>query len=201
MASKADICNMALRHLGQSKEIANVETERTLEAGACRRFYEMARNGVLRDYDWPFARVQVELGLIEEDPTEEWGYSYRYPVECEKFLRILSGSRNDDEDSRVKFEIRGDAAGRLIYTDVEEAVGEYIERVSSTARFPADFAMALSYRLAALIAPSITAGDPFGLIQRVNALYTLEVSKARANARNEEQQDLPPDDPLTRSRE
>ena len=59
--------------------------------------------------------------------------------------------------------------------------------------FPPDFVMALSYRLAMYMATRLTGGDPFKLKQDCAASYDAEITKAKANAFNEEQmpQELP----------
>src|SRR5688572_11149621 len=111
MASETEIANLALSHLGVGKEIANLETERSQEAVACRRFYDTARDATLRDFSWPFATKIAVLGLIEADPNDEWDYSYRYPSDCLQLRRILSGVRNDTRDSRVPFKLAHDDSG------------------------------------------------------------------------------------------
>ena len=47
MASSTEIANLALSHLGNGTEIADLETERSSEASACRRFYDVALAQVL----------------------------------------------------------------------------------------------------------------------------------------------------------
>ena len=91
MASKTEIGNLALSHIGIGKEVANIETEQSAEASALRRVYDTALRKTLRDFNWPFARVIADLGLIEEDPTDEWDFSYRVPSDCVSFRRIPSG--------------------------------------------------------------------------------------------------------------
>lgn len=82
MSSSTEISNMALSHLAISREIAALDTERSQEAQACRRFYETVRKTVLRDYPWPFATKFATLALVEDDPNSEWDFSYRYPSDC-----------------------------------------------------------------------------------------------------------------------
>jgi len=200
MASSTEICNLALSHIGVGKEIANLETEKSEEAAACRRFYDTARDEVLRDFTWPFATVMATLGLIEEDPNDEWSYSYRYPSDCLMFRRILSGQRTDTRDTRVPYKIAQDSSGTLIFTDQENAECEYTIREDDPLRYPPDFVLAFSFLLASYIAPRLTGGDPFKLGQRALQLYALQISKAQANAKNEEQPDIEPDSEFTRAR-
>lgn len=190
MASSTEICNLALSHLGNTKRIANLDTEQSQEASLFRVFYETTRDLVLNEYEWPFATKMAALALIEEEPNDEWTYSYRYPSDCLKFMRILSGNRADTNSSRVPYKISHDASGKIVYSDYEEAECEYIASITDTSYFSPDFIMALSFRLAAYAAPSLTGGDPFKLGERAMKMYQLELSKAAANAFNEEQPDI-----------
>jgi hypothetical protein len=178
MSSETEISNIAISHLGISKEIANLDTEASTEAKACRRFYDICRDTVLRDFNWPFATKSVALGLVGEDPTTEWQYSYRYPSDCIKLRRIFSGTRTDTNSS-----------GRLIYTDEQNAVIEYTEKVTDPTHYPPDFILAQSYRLAFMIAPRVSKGDPFKLGPAAYQMYLKMVGEAQANSWNEEQID------------
>jgi hypothetical protein len=201
MASSTEICNLALSHLGVGKEIANLETEQSQEASACRRFYELARSMTLRDHHWPFATRYADLALVEEDPNSEWDFSYRYPTGCLKIRKILSGKRNDSYQSRVPYSIAQDSAGRLIFTDWPTAEITYTFDEVDPDRYTSDFIMALSFRLAHFIAPRLTGGDPYGLGKRALDLYAYEISVAAANAFNEEQADQEVLPEIIRSRE
>lgn len=193
MASKVSIINIALSHLGISKEIANLETEKSSEASAARRFYNVALEVTLRDFPWPFATRFAPLALIETSPNNEWGYSYRYPTDCLSIKRILSGIRNDTIQSRVPYRIVSDISGLLIYTDQESAEIEYILRATNPQFYSSDFIMAFSYYLGHLMAPRITGGDQFKLGDKALQLYLLEISRAVSRATNEEQAEEPPD--------
>ena len=187
MASDTEICNLALSHLGIGKEIASLETEKSQEAASCRRFYTTALDATLRDYPWAFATKIATLALVEEEPNDEWLYSYRYPTDCLFIKRILSGLKEDTRQSRVVYRVLSDSAGKLIYTNYENADMEYTYRVTDSNIYPSDFTLALSFRLAYYIAPQITAGDPFKLRSEVMQAYMLELGKARSNNNNEEQ--------------
>lgn len=192
---------MALSHLGSGKEIADLENESSDEASAMRRFYDEARDKVLRDFNWPFATKVAELTLVESNPTTEWNYSYRYPTDCVNIRRILSGARTDNRQTRAPYKIGKDVSGRLIFTDEAEASVEYTERVEAVEIYPSDFVIAFSYLLAMFTAPRVTGGDPFGLGQKSAQLYLQELSNARANSLNEEQPDQSTESELFRARD
>lgn len=201
MASKIGICNMALSHLGISKEIAIFDTEKSEEAGACRRYYDEALYRTLRDFHWPFATKIDALALVGTDPNTEWSYSYRCPTDCIDVRRILSGDRNDTRQSRVPFRIAQDIAGLLIFTDTTEAEMEYTIKAENPLYYPSDFIMAFSFYLAFLIAPRITGGDQFKLGDRALKLYVGELMMTKKKALNEAQIDEEPASEFIRVRD
>lgn len=201
MASKTEICNIALSHLNIGKEIANVDTEQSQEASACRRFFETSRDATLRDFSWPFATRFATLALVEDAPTVEWEFSYRYPSDCLKIRRIVSGYRNDNRQQRVEYKISSDDSGTLVFCNVEDPDVEYTALIDNPGLWPSDFVMAFSFRLASYIAPRLTSGDPFGLADKCLKMYAFELSKAQANGVNEEQVAQDPEAEIIRSRE
>lgn len=193
MGTNTQILNMALSHIGVGKEVASIKTEKSEEAAAGRRFFNIARDVVLRDFHWPFTTVIEVLALIESDPNSEWAYSYKYPVDCLCMRRILSGIRNDDRNTEVTYKLAHNTSGVIIYTDEPTAFVEYTGRSEDPQIYPPDFTMALSYYLASLLAPRLTGGDPFDLKTKAEKMYRIELSKAAANAFNEEKVEDPPD--------
>lgn len=200
--SDASLCNMALNHLGVTAVIANVTSDTTGEAKACRLFFENARDEALGDFPWPWATVPADLALVEEDPSEEWGFSYRYPSDCLRLVRIRSGiggiintfpnavptvlNGGMTNNGLVRHRILRDGSGRLILCDLEDAVLEYVQRITDASQFPADFCAAFSLLLASYIAPRLTGGDPNKLGERALGKYLVSVSKAQANSVQQE---------------
>ena len=204
MASKVDVWNMALGHLGVTTTIAS-PTENTKERKTMSRYYDVALEATLRDRNWPFATKYKNPGLVtdftaDDDATLEWDYAYRYPTDC-LFVRRVMGNGGRTSAVRVPFRIVSDDTGRLIYTDMEDAKIEYTAKVTDPVKFPPDFMLALSERLAAYAAPSLTRGDSAGLGVRSLELYAIELNIATANALNEDQADQnQPDSEFIRER-
>lgn len=187
--SATDICNLSIRMLGVGKPIEDIDSDTSNEAKVCRTFYEDTLKDVLSEFPWPFATKIETLGLVEEDPNDEWSYSYTYPSDCILARRILSGIRNDTDSSKVPYKIVHSSSGKLIYTDTKDAELEYTAFVEDVHNFPSYFSIAFARKLATMIAPS------FGGTTLVNSqmqMYMLEIQKAKASAVNEEQADLEP---------
>lgn len=200
-SSNTEIANIAISHLGVGKEIADLDTENSQEANACRRYYDTALDYTLREWPWPFATKFATLSLVEENPNDEWSFSYRYPGDALMIKRVLSGVRNDNRQTRVAYKIASDDDGTLIYCDLEDAEIEYTSRSIAIQFYPNDFVMAFAWRLAFYIAPRITGGDPFKLRQTCLQMYDFEVTRAKANSANEEQPDEEPESEFVRSRD
>lgn len=187
--SDVDICNMALACLGVGQTISDLDTDETQEANAANQFLEVVREQVIRDFPWPFASTLVTLGL-ESDPDEayntEYFYAYRYPADCVAAKRMPTGLLPEPLGTRVPFRISSDSEGKLILTNLETATLEYTRLVTDATLYPSDFVMAMSYRMAWHMAPMLARGDPMGLGMKALQMYQMEISKAKANAAQEE---------------
>lgn len=193
MASRTEILNMALGHIGIAKPVANITTETSNEASSGRRYYDIARDTVSTSIPWPFLTKIETLGLVESEPNTEWGYSYRYPSDCLFIERILSGIRNDSGETRSPYKIAQDASGVLIFSDQDDAIAEYRVRADNPQIYPQDYTLALSYFLAGLMAPGLTKGDPNKLGQRAFQMYSLTITAAQNRALNEPQDEQVPE--------
>jgi hypothetical protein len=210
--TRTAIANLALRHVGVSRTIANLDaaTDRSAQAQAVRDFFDIAVDEVLRDFDWPFARRMSDasgLALVADDPTTEWAYSYRLPDDCLAIRRMLNGSgvRVDTVGFRTPWTLGSDATGLLLYTDYASTSADalrvvYTARVTDFSLWPADAVQSLSLLLGGYIAPSITEGDELKMGERALSKYQWRIVSARVNAANEEQRDEPGDGSLVSAR-
>jgi hypothetical protein len=187
MASKTTVVNMALSHLGISTQIADVDTETSKEAKVARIFFDTVRDATLSDAEWPWARKTADLSLIESNPNDEWLYSYAYPSDCVKAIKIPSGYEPDTNSTKIKYEINGDATyGSVIYTNAESAQLKYVYRHTDIDHWPSDFVLSVAYHLAFYMAPQLTAGDQHKLGERAMKLYQIQLGKAKKKAFNDE---------------
>ena len=225
MNSIVDICNYALSQLSVEKDIQSL-SEQSSNARACKRWYKLALQTTLRDFPWPFATSEAEpLTLLEtfninQGVSEGFGYvfSYQYPPNAARLLRVYdkywtgriygyfgSGSQYDrvdrfsDGNKGYPYKIVDGDNGRVIFTDAQEARAVYTKMDIPESRFDDDFVLALSLKLAYLMAPRLARGEE-RTIMRVKEDYMLAISTARSNGLNEEQPEPLPDSDLVRSR-
>lgn len=204
MSSVADIWNMALGLVGVGDEVNDPDAETSKEATACRRYWEIARDEVLRDFVWPKLKTTEDLALVEADPNGgiEWGFSYAHPAKCIRIRRILNGaSRVDTPESMIPYDVGRKATdgSKLIFTDLEDAQIEYSFHETDTARYDADMVSAMAHRLASYIAPRF-GPEAVKLGDRALRIYTWRQATAQQNAANEVRRDLSMDSSFERAR-
>jgi len=209
--SLTEIAQLALVHCGVSKPIQNVLTERSLEAQACRAVGNTARQTTLRAVPWLFAKKFITPALVSgpnPPATIEWLYSYQAPSDMLHMIRFISTRLNNDtRQSRIPYTITDSPSGLLIYTNWPDnfpnfpVTIEYTYDNQDLPRWPSDFVLAMSYYIAYLIAPVITAGDPYQLQQKLMGLFTQAVTRASDTNANEEQRPQEPQSEFVRARD
>lgn len=181
------ICNLALMRLGVSRLIDALD-EGSTESALCDQVYENVRDEVLRAFEWPFAAAEEELGLLEEEPTDEWAYSYTVPSDCVAVRRLVDGTRV--ATNTIPYAIVEGTGGRVIHTDQAEAVAQYTRRVTDPAQFTPDFASLLAWRIASEVGLPLIRDAR--LAERAEGRYLVALSRAQSAASRERE---PDDDP------
>ncbi len=197
MASKAQICNLALAHINQTEtQISNLDTDTGTIAIQCRIHYDIAREFVLANHHWNFAGKRVDLADIGSPPTS-WAYRYDYPSDCLKVREIERLTRND---LPIPFEIEDDGteSGLCIITDQDEATCVYTYDVKNTALFSPSFVAAFGWYLASELAPALT-GD-LKKQESVLTIYRNYMNSAQSTDSDEGSSDPELDSPWERAR-
>lgn len=198
MASRVDIYNFALAHVGVTPSITDT-TERSAEANICNLFYPQVVREMYEEWPWPHSMKTGTLALSKKDPNSEWAFAYGYPTDAMRVIRILSGVQPETNDSQIAFKVYGEGPGRRIYTNQDSAEAEWVFLEDQEDKWPAGFAMAVSHRLAVKIAPKLTS-NPTGLSQLLQQQYNLSVTVGRVSAGNEGNPGLPAESEFIRGR-
>lgn len=151
--TKAKIFNITLKNLRVSVGIQN-SNQSDKNTVVLNEFYDIAREQVLKDFDWNFANSYRELSLTGNIPQNpKFLYEYDYPNDC-VFAREIIPYVNSEI---VEFEIAANEDGqKVINTNQTPAILRYTKTVDNESFFSAEFVMALCWYLAFLAAPAIT---------------------------------------------
>ncbi len=161
--SKAQIFNITLNILGVSMPLENGNSTDN-RAILLNNYYELARDYVLKDFDWNFASTFKELALCENPVSQfQYKYCYNYPNDCICTRDVFRKNSYAIEKYSISSLSNGQ---KVILCDVENAILRYTRRVEKEIFFSCEFAMALSYYLA-----SLTANVLVGSIQKGEIAY------------------------------
>ncbi len=181
MASKVDIWNLALSHIGHKANIADPD-EASAEANHCRRFYPIALNVALERYSWSFATRRAALAEVD-NPVNHWAYAYGLPNLCVKPRAVLLPESTDDSKEQAFALESAEDGSAILYCNVEDAVLKYTTLVEDTNKFTPFFVLTLSYDLAGLLVGPIPKDAKLKKSMMDAALYYTGLAEAAdANA-------------------
>jgi hypothetical protein len=152
--SKIDIFNMALNHLSITAPIATNSMNKDSRAIILNNFYETARDEVLKAFDWGFANTYKVLTLsTEKSPIAKFPYVYDCPNDCIAARALIDNIKGEER----KFQVFSNSQGEKCFlAEIECAYLRYTRRVEKEDLFEPEFALVLSFYLAALAGETIT---------------------------------------------
>lgn len=148
--SRVEFANKALDHLGKDS-IADLGENST----AARKVISILDNVLehaLESSPWTFARTTQSLALLTNDWEERWEYKYDEPNDMVRFIRIRHPVCDPQTADAIPVAVRDGA----IYTNVEDARAEYVQRRTNTQKMPMYFLEAAAWLLARDLAMPLT---------------------------------------------
>ena len=164
MANAVDICNLALANLGDVADITSLDPpEGSVQAERCAQFYPLAVSTLLELHEWGFATVRETLVQYSANSRDNWRFCYAMPAKCIRVIHLNDKPFPQRPPEFAKchydYEIGLNAGGqRCIYTNLDNACIRYIADIDEYL-FPANFVMALSWKLAGMLAGPLIKGD------------------------------------------
>lgn len=177
------ICNTALGYAGVSEQIQAI-TDASTSAEQCSLYYDDVVQLVFEAAFWPELTAYATLALVEEEPNNDWGYAYRWPADCLVVRRIVTGMGRQDPDP-PDFRVGSDDQGRLLFCDLDEVTIEHTANRTDPARFSAHMADAIAWRLASVLA--ITLSKIEGREKYCASRANVALSQAVARSLNQQQ--------------
>lgn len=176
MASAVDICNLALAHIGNKAEVtAIMPPDGSAEAAQCGKFYPIARDECLSEFDWGFAKRRQILAQISGTAPSGWEYWYTVPNPYLVARQVVV----EEYNTPVQFTTESDAThGTIILANTDKAELWYTAIIEDTTKFPPLFIHALSWLLASYLALPVTREPKIKEIAAQQ--YNMNVGKAKA---------------------
>lgn len=215
MASEVDICNLALAHLGDTATVASINPpEGSAQAEHCSRFYPIARDTLLEMHNWGFASRRIQPAQLTST-WPEWKYAYQVPSDIINMVSVLPPDAQDDYSTRwaptdapwnnyspvvaagryvpqpYTMEVLADGT-QVIYTNQEQAVLRYTQRVTDPTKFSPLFTLTLSWHLASMLAGPVIKGD-MGQAEGKRCAAVMAAMLAQAESSDANQRNIKPE--------
>jgi hypothetical protein len=149
VSSVADLCNVAISHCGTRSKITSID-EGSPEANACLTHFALARDSLLRAFDWNFARMTVSLGQLQNPPAR-WAYKYALPADYIRLRRLNDAPLLLLPETFCELAADKDELGaaiNVVLTNASPVSAIYTARVTDPNRWDPGFVDAFTYELA-----------------------------------------------------
>lgn len=191
MISPIDISNRALAQVNESS-IIDIE-EDSIEAHACRLYYDEVRRNVISDGEWGFCKDIRELNKLSKDDPLGWNFAYRYPIDSIKLLNLFIKSTSlnyrpnyNHRSNDIYFETGIRSGVRVLLTNIDNCFAAILVDVIDENLMPPLFIEAMTWRLSSYIAVPILGVDKGRLIRNdAMSAYRSVLSMALANNVND----------------
>ena len=176
MASREEICNIALAFLGQ-KPISSFDDDQTKEAMYCRALFTHARDATLRMHPWNFATKRVELAVSATAPECEYSHAFPLPSDYLQRQQLFGAEDMTTEVTDYRIEYGS------VLTNEDALFLRYTAAIEEDGRFDSIFVMALAAQLSMALAYPITGKST--QMQAMQQLLDYWLSQARIADRRE----------------
>jgi hypothetical protein len=156
MASKVQIAKLALQHIGDRYDIADL-SEETTEAEQINLIFDDTRDELLRRFPWRFAKKYTSPATLDVTVPGQWTYAYAYPTDAVRVRGITNILGINATPLEFEVALLSDDT-KVVLTDQEDAELFYTSRVEDPTRFDSEFTMAFSFLLASRVTMALT-GD------------------------------------------
>ncbi len=181
MRTPFELCNQALGHLGMRKISTLEGTDPS--AVACNTFFEPARDDVFRECEWSFASVQQPLNQSIITAPLGWDYAYDYPTDNIATVWTVFDEATADDKYAQDFEVLyiPETGAKIIGSNLAGAYAGVTYIVTDSLVWDPKFDLMLSFKLAALICPSLT-GDSDKALKVMDVYNMMLAETKRLNA-------------------
>lgn len=164
--------------------------EKSTQAELCSRLYPTAVSALLDMHDWSFATKRKVIPELSDEDGFGWRKVFKLPSDALRIIRVKDysvqrtdsrqaqwvGAFPDHDPVQADFEVK-DAK---LYSDVNNAVVEYISSNVDVSRFTPTFVVALSYFLAhQLVGARVKGKEGQALAQSLYKQFQIALSVAK----------------------
>lgn len=183
MATKADICNLALSTLGDSATVTAIDSpDGSPQAGHCARFYPIALRQLMEEADRSFLTRRQRLAALSslDEETYSWKFGFSVPSNCVRIIKLEAVHFRERRTIDYELEMDPSNASRLILCNEESPVLSFVALNDNPSIYPTYFINALVPLLASMLVGPLKQADASSTESRnLLALYQQALSLAK----------------------
>lgn len=198
MATKADICNLALAQLGDSATVTSINPpDGSPQAGNCARWWPIALRQVTEAFDWSFLTRREKLAKLStiDEEVYGWKYSFNVPSDCVRIIKLERKTPCGWMET-LPFEVENNPSNssRMILCCEEDPILSYVALNDNPSLYPSYFVACLVPLLASLLVGPLKRADSMTQVaQNLRAEYAQALSAAKTlDAKNSVHKRRPP---------
>lgn len=178
--SQSGIYTLALSALMLSKEVTEIDTDKSNEVRVLNIFWPTALESTLKDLNIDILSSSITLELIEEiTDGGPWKYAYKYPSKCALLRKLKSCVVTDTRSTHLPKVVEIYKGQKAILTNEYQAIAKVIPTDVPLAAFSSMAALALAYNLAWLSAPLIAGKGAKTLKEEIYKQYLVFKAEAQ----------------------
>jgi len=170
ISTTVELANHALTAIGADRISSLTETSEA--ARSANLFYEQARDIVLRSHPFTAAKRRAELAAVSDDGLSNYDYKFSLPGGCLRIVKLFD-STGDDYVELTDY----DREGGHIRCDKASVLCEYLTNNIEVEGMPDYLSIAISYKLASMMAFRLTAG--LSVKNAMDQEYAMALSQAK----------------------
>lgn len=185
MHTKVGIYNLALNALLLSRQISDVDADKSNECKILNTNWENAFGQTIADLNLDSTSTHTTLQLLSQNPVPGWAFVYRRPVNCALIRRIRSCEVRDNAYSKIPLRTGIWSGGPAIFTNQQDAILEFIPTDFPMSVLSPPAGLAIALHLAIQSVPLISGKGAKALIELLSQRYAMTKATAQELDRNE----------------
>lgn len=188
MATKADICNLALSLLGDDASVASIEPpDGSPQAGNCARWYPLALRQLTEEFDWSFLTARQQLAPLTNIDMTVYGFwknAFSVPSDCVRIISVKELSPNacwwTTNPLEYEVEMNPTNGSRMLLCNSDSPVISFVRLNTNPSIYPTYFIRALVPLLASMLVGPLKRTDAAStMAQNLQQTYAAALSAAK----------------------
>jgi hypothetical protein len=183
--SEVQVAKLALQHIGDRYDITSLN-DASPEAEQVNLVFENARDAMFAEHPWKFCKSYISPARLSITTIPaNWGYAFAYPADAMRVWKIedpMGRNRPPIPFDIIRATVGGNNT-KIIVCNESQPEFMYSAKITTATEWSPHFVLALSWRIAEMIAMPLTGSTD--VKDRVQRDAKMEIGRAKDTDANE----------------